>query len=927
MSRVVRAHADWRTLLEPTEPFITLPVLKRAFPDGLPPVPAATRAGVRARLKETSLADPVEQRAWVDWALRGLLEHGPRLKAGGEVPAALEHAVPERGVVLRPDFAVVGSRAPGEAGDDVPRLLVRVVPAGEPIAERAGTDGWAASHVERMRLLCKACGCELGVVTDGDRWVLVWAPNGETGGHATFTASLFAPEPAVLDAFVALLGARRFFGGRRGDHLEALFRESAGAEEEVTNRLGEQVRGAVELLVNALARPDRDSRGELLREVEPAQVYDAALTVLMRLVFLFAAEERGLLPLGDAFYDNGYAVTPLREQLREDASVLGEEALEHRNSAWHRILALVRAVHGGIGFDDLRIPAYGGGLFDPDRYPFLEGRRAGESWTDVPSTPVPIDDRTVLEILEGLQVLTFRRAGVTEARTLSYRSLSVEQIGHVYEGLLDHSVVRASDVVLGLVGPRGAEPEVALAELEAAWDRGAAEYVRVVVERTGKTKGQVEKLLKAAPDENRVRKLRIAAEGQREVAERILPHLAVIRDDEREMPVVFLPGMLYVTSTTARRDSGTAYTTRDLADEVARYTLEPLVYRPGPAEERDATKWCLRGAEEILELRVCDPAIGSGAIIVAACRYLADRLVEAWAEERRDGGEPRLNGVPVWTDDAEELGLVARRAVADRCLYGVDRNPMAVEMAKMSLWLVTMARERPFSFLDHAFKVGDSLLGVSSLDQLLHFHMDPAAGEELHGQGEAFAGEFLADALRPAIQRAVELRTELEHTTANTLRDVEAKEAMHAEARAALVDARLVGDVVVGAALANALPKKLDARLTELAPYVAALFAADRPAARAHLVAAARQDLNAGRPAGVPERTPFHWPIEFPEVVGRGSGFDAMLGNPPFLGGPAHHRRNGHGLPRLSRAVGCGGAEGVGGSGCVLLSARHASDH
>lgn len=318
---------------------------------------------------------------------------------------------------------------------------------------------------------------------------------------------------------------------RRGDHLEALFRESAGAEEEVTNRLGEQVRGAVELLVNALARADRDSRGELLREVEPAQVYDASLTVLMRLVFLFAAEERGLLPLGDAFYDNGYAVTPLREQLREDASVLGEEALEHRNSAWHRILALVRAVHGGIGFDDLRIPAYGGGLFDPDRYPFLEGRSAGESWIDVPSTPVPIDDRTVLEILEGLQVLTFRRAGITEARTLSYRSLSVEQIGHVYEGLLDHSVVRAADVVLGLVGQRGAEPEVALAELEAAWDRGAAEYVRVVVERTGKTKGQVEKLLKAVPDENRVRKLHIAAENRRDVSERILTHLALIRDD------------------------------------------------------------------------------------------------------------------------------------------------------------------------------------------------------------------------------------------------------------------------------------------------------------------------------------------------------------------------------------------------------------
>ncbi|HEY0150555.1 MAG TPA: DNA methyltransferase [Longimicrobium sp.] len=885
MSRVVRAHADWRTLLEPTEPFLTLPVLKRVFPDGLPPAPAATRAEARSRLKAVRLGEPEEQWAWVEWVLRDLLAFKQRLKAGDAIPSELSHAVPERGVVLRPDFVVVGPRAPGEAAGDSPRLIVRVVPLGEPIAERTSGDGWAATHVERVRLLCRARGCEVGVVTDGDRWVLVWAPEKETGGHATFAASLFAPEPAVLDAFMALLGARRFFGVARGDHLEALFHESSGAEEEVTTRLGEQVRGAVELLVAALARADRDSRGELLKEVEPAQVYDAALTVLMRLVFLFAAEERGLLPLGDEFYDGGYAVSPLREQLREDASVLGEEALEHRHSAWHRILALVRAVHGGIGFDDLRIPAYGGGLFDPDRFAFLEGRGADDSWTDVPSTPVPIDDRTVLEILQGLQVLTFQRAGVKEARTLSYRSLSVEQIGHVYEGLLDHSVVRAEDVVGGLIGPRGAEPEIALAELEDAWDRGAGEYVRLVAERTGKTEKQIKKLLEAARDENRVRLLRSAAENQPAVFERILPHLAVLRDDERSLPVVFLPGMLYVTATTARRDSGTAYTTRDLANEVAEHTLQPLVYSPGPAEERDPGKWRLRPAAEILALRVCDPAIGSGAIIVAACRYMADRVVEAWAEERRGGGEPRLNGIPVWTDDAEELGLVARRAVADRCLYGVDRNPMAVEMAKMSLWLITMARERPFTFLDHAFKVGDSLLGVSSLDQLLHFHMDPGAGEELHGQGIVFAGEFLADALRPAIAKAVELRTELEHTTANTLRDVEEKEAKNDAARDALADARLVGDALVGAALANTSSAKLDARLTELAPYVTALFAADRQAARDHLVAAAQRDLNTGKPGLAPARTPFHWPIEFPEVVAHGSGFDAMLGNPPFLGG------------------------------------------
>ncbi len=155
----------------------------------------------------------------------------------------------------------------------------------------------------------------------------------------------------------------------------------------------------------------------------------------------------------------------------------------------------------------------------------------------------------------------------------------------------------------------------------------------------------------------------------------------------------------------------------------------------------------LKSPAEILALKVCDPAMGSGAFLVQACRYLSERLVEAWAgveqaNEAATTAGTAANVVPLTIPealpanafhgqqllprDAEERLALARRLVAERCLYGVDVNPMAVEMAKLSLWLVTLHKDRPFTFLDHALKCGDSLLGLHLPEQIEHFHLIPA---------------------------------------------------------------------------------------------------------------------------------------------------------------------------------------------------------
>ncbi len=297
-------HADWLRLVEPDGPFLTLPVLRRVWPNGLDHLDADARAEVRRRLADLDVDDPASVTGWVEWVLRDLLAYGGRLQSGPQVSATLAHLVAEHGAVLRPDHVL-------DDGNGHPQLLVTFHPPATRLDVRPGGDRWSATPIERLTLLCRTSGVEVGLATNAMSWVLVWAPKGGASGSATFSADLFSEEPVLLDAFSSVLGARRFFAVAEPDRLGALLAESASAQAEVTGKLGQQVRQAVELLVAAMSRADRDRRGELLAEVEPRVVYEGAVSVLMRLVLLLYAEERGLLPLGDELYDRTLAASTL----------------------------------------------------------------------------------------------------------------------------------------------------------------------------------------------------------------------------------------------------------------------------------------------------------------------------------------------------------------------------------------------------------------------------------------------------------------------------------------------------------------------------------------------------------------------------------------------------------------------------------------
>ena len=256
-------------------------------------------------------------------------------------------------------------------------------------------------------MLCRATGVRVGLVTDGEQWTLVSVPADGSSSLGTWYARIWQQETVTLQAFVSLLEVRRCFGPAEGE-LDSLFLRSLEHQNEVTDTLGEQVRRAVEVLVQALDRADLDRDRQLLKDVTPAQLYEAGLTVMMRLVVLLCAEERKLSSARrtDLRPELRRLHAPL--QLREDKERLGDEVLERRHDAWSRLLAVFRAVFGGIEHETLRLPALGGSLFDPDRFPFLEGRATGTSWRDTPAVPLPIDNRTVLMLLTALQVLEQR---------------------------------------------------------------------------------------------------------------------------------------------------------------------------------------------------------------------------------------------------------------------------------------------------------------------------------------------------------------------------------------------------------------------------------------------------------------------------------------------------------------------------------------
>lgn len=869
-------HDDWLSLIDISGPFMAVPVLKEAFPQGLEELDGTKRKRLRQAYEEWR--DALEQddpqldelhSAWIDEVLSRGLEldedgKGDVLKRADWCAINLKAVLPDHGVALSPDQAVVDEQRANK-----PMMLIHTYAQDIDLDATQKLDGWAATPADRMVQLCRTLGCRLGLITNGERWMIVDAPVGAVTSFASWYARLWSQEPITLQAFVHLLGIRRFFVDET-EQLPALFDSSLKYQDEVTDALGEQVRRAVEVLIQSLDKADQDRNRELLHDVKEPELYEAALTVMMRLVFLLSAEERGLLLLGDERYEANYALSTLRMQLRKES----EEILDRRWDAWSRLLAIFRAVYCGVEHENLRLPALGSSLFDPDHFPFLEGRAKGSNWRVDVARPLPIDNRTVLLLLEAIQQF--------QGRTLSYRALDVEQIGYVYEGLLERTVRRTDEVTLELDATKKSQsPWVKLAELDAARIDGAERLVELLQERSGSSVSRVHNGLSKPIDDTLADRLLTTCQGNFQLRDRIKPYAHLLRTDPWGYPLVYPAGAFIVTSGSNRRETGTHYTPKSLTEAIVTETLTPVAYI-GPAEGTPREGWRLKSPSELLDLKICDPAMGSGAFLVQACRWLADRLNEAWSLAEANGKAVSVDGdVLDLLDTQEPLPrdvdariVIARRLIAERCLYGVDLNPLAVELAKLSIWLVTLAKGRPFGFLDHSLRCGDSLLGIHRLDQLTQLTMKPSAKGQLRLFGQD---------IEKAVREAIELRQRLRDMQIRDIHDVEAMELLDAEARRKLEVPEYIADAFIGEVFAaGGDSAKLENALASLSAQADQVIGGDQESL-ASIRRTVSFTLSADLPIGKPARKPFHWPLEFPEVFDSSApGFDATLGNPPW---------------------------------------------
>lgn len=449
----------------------------------------------------------------------------------------------------------------------------------------------------------------------------------------------------------------------------------------------------------------------------------------------------------------------------------------------------------------------------------------------------------------------------------------------MYEGLLGYTCTRVTgDVQVGLVGTAGAEPEIplaALAELAAQHNTPVAMAGAILAwvkehqpGASPPTANALAKLLAAEPPEDADRQLRAVTGDDSELRVRLRRWATITRRDLRDRLLVVLDGGLLVTESPSRRNTGTHYTPKDLAEEVVRHALEPLCYRPGPHQTPDEDAWRLRGSDEILSLKVVDIAAGSGAFLVAAARYLADRLVEAWT-----AADPALA-------HRRDLHHHAIREVVARCLYGADINPMAVEMCKLSLWLVSLDRDLQFSFVDDKILHGNSLLGLTDPRQLRTLHIDPPE------TGLALPASL---DIEGTIRRAMEIRREL----ASEVREFDPQRSASAKRRQLgrlydlTAELREIADGVVatGLRLGGKPGRVLDEAYESLAAVVAAAVPTDGEPDRSTLDDLIEVGLTPAVRTDYERWRPLHWVLEVPDVLVDHGGFDAVVGNPPFLGG------------------------------------------
>jgi hypothetical protein len=617
---------------------------------------------------------------------------------------------------------------------------------------------------------------KLALLTNGVQWRLIHA-GPDYDAWCEWDIALWFEEGEPSDqvrALLHLLSPAALTPARDGESapLIAAIQDTRKGQAELSANLGERVRLAVEHIIHSSGEVIDHLRAESVA-VSPRDVYIAATRLVMRCVVVLFAEARELLPRTDPVYNDSYSLQGLREQLDRMAGGRSADTLRHQWSAWPRLLSLFRLIYEGSAHEGLLVRQYGGGLFQPGQAgstdSILRALALFEHPNNAPS------DHSIHHILE---LLTRAWERVPQGRStklilssIDFSDLSTEYIGILYEGLLDFQLRRADGPIVFLnlgdqpalpfmqldampmdeisklfekfkvADKKGDSSEEVADETEEESEEEAAEQTVEAEEPPGESiieEALLETAIAAQEDgqDREEQRLRIHAWARRAAeAAKLLkkPKGKLTPEKQRSydadldkaardlVPRTIFPGEWYlVREGNTRKGSGTFYTRPQLAGPIARRALRELAY------EDDVP----RKPEELLALKVCDPACGSGSFLLSALRFLTESLVESLHYHGRL--EPNPTGVivrladgtavtklgdetipkPIGDPDFNDyLKAYLRRHIVERCIYGVDLDQLAVELGRLALWIETMDPRLPFGFLDHKIKVGNALVG------------------------------------------------------------------------------------------------------------------------------------------------------------------------------------------------------------------------
>ncbi|MFY9647194.1 MAG: DNA methyltransferase [Terriglobales bacterium] len=821
----ILAHQEWLGYVQPTGLVVSIPALVDASaflnrnygPDHQRFLAALPRDADHEVVPE--IPDFVqfakEVLNWDASLLNGSTDADP-------IPAELEVNLESYNETLRPKYALKNLE-----GERKWLLLVDVFPTGtdldQPFAphDRA----WQASPQARFEKLLRQTGVGIGLLVNGREIRLVYAPEKELSGYITFKLAEMirvAGRP-IFAALLMLVNSERLYSVAEKERLPAILANSRKYQNVVSTQLAEQVLEALYEMLRGFQAANDQTKGELLRGVlarDPDHVYHGLLTTLLRLVFVLYAEDRALLST-DQVYSNYYSVRGLYERLRADAGRYND-TMDQRYGAWAQLLALFRLVYSGGSHGGMKIPAREGYLFDPDRYLFLEGRHDNKDKPVIPR----VSDGVLYRVLSNLVLLDGER--------LSYRWLAVEQIGSVYQAIMGFSLQVATGRSIA-IRPTKRHGAPATINLESLLSTAPDKRLKRFTDETDQklTGPSAEALRSAATIED------LLAALERKIAKTVTP-VPVPKD-----AMVFQPS-------DERRKSGSHYTPSSLTGPIVEAALEPVLEQLGPNPS----------PAQILNLKVCDLAMGSAAFLVEACRQLGDALTRAWQSHKE------VLTIPADEDEA----LYAQRLIAQRCLYGLDKNQMAADLAKLSLWLATLAKDHPFTFLDHSLRHGDALVGLTR-KQIASFNWEPSTQKS-----------FLEEKIRTLVEFVTRQREEILNARENTPYGQLEQELAVADDRLSLF--RMIGEALIAAFFSADKPKKREEERQRLLALVEADLKKQGFLSVDGEVDKAIYALRKGA-KGV---APFHWELEFPEVFTTDKdgnvtgGFHVIVGNPPFAG-------------------------------------------